>query len=108
LAADCVAFTGPEFYRLFLRQGHPLVIGCPKLDDRELYLAKLGVIFRDNPNLTEILIPIMEVPCCRGMWRLAKEALARSKRHDLKLLGWVFSSAGRPLLSLVNIILEMG
>ncbi|MDR2302891.1 MAG: hypothetical protein LBF38_12765 [Deltaproteobacteria bacterium] len=106
VAADCVAFTGPEFHRLFQRQGHPLVIGCPKLDDRELYVAKLGVILRDNPELTELLIPIMEVPCCRGLWRLAKDALARSKRHDVKLLGWIFSSAGKPLMSMVNIMLE--
>jgi hypothetical protein len=107
LVADCVAFTGTEFHRLFSGQGYPLVIGCPKLDDGELYVAKLSVIMRDNPELTEILIPIMEVPCCRGMWRLAKKALVRSKRHDIKLTGWIFAPTGRPLERSVNVMVEV-
>jgi hypothetical protein len=106
VAADCVAFASPEFHRMFLGKKNPLVVGCPKLDDYELYVAKLGVILRDNPNLTEVHLPIMEVPCCRGLWRLAKEALKRSNRRDARLLGWVFSTGGLPLESSVNILLE--
>jgi hypothetical protein len=83
-----------------------VVIGCPKLDDRELYVAKLGAILRDNPGLTRVLIPIMDVPCCRGMWRLAKEAHSRSRRHDVAVLGWVFSVSGRPLESSVNVLIS--
>jgi hypothetical protein len=106
LASDCVAYAGPEFHRIFANRGLPLVIGCPKLDDYDLYVAKLGVILRDNPNISEVLIPIMDVPCCKGMWRLAKEALKRSHRPDVKLSGWIFSPTGRPLESSVNILLR--
>jgi ferredoxin len=108
VAADCAAFASPDFHRLFLGGRTPLVIGCPKLDDFELYAAKLGVILRDNPKLTEVRLPIMEVACCRGLWRLAREALKRSKRREVRLLGWVFATSGLPLESSVNLSLEYG
>jgi NAD-dependent dihydropyrimidine dehydrogenase PreA subunit len=108
LAADCVAFASPYFHGMFLEGRNPLVIGCPKLDDCGLYEAKLSVILRDNPHVTEVRLPIMDVPCCRGLWRLAREALKRSKRHDVRLLGWLFSASGRPLESSINLNLEHG
>jgi NAD-dependent dihydropyrimidine dehydrogenase PreA subunit len=108
ISADCVAFASPYFHKIFLNQNNPLVIGCPKLDDYELYIAKLGVILRDNPHISEVQLPIMDVPCCRGLWRLAREALKRSKRQEVKLLGWIFSPSGRPLESSVNLLLDYG
>jgi ferredoxin len=108
VAADCVAFASPVFHQMFLHKDNPLVIGCPKLDDFALYVAKLGVILRDNPLLTVLQLPIMDVPCCRNLWRLAREALKISKRLDVKLLGWIFSSTGRPLESSINLAIEYG
>jgi hypothetical protein len=95
VAADCVAFASRDFHRLFLGKGDALLIGCPKLDDGSLYAAKLGVILRDNPNIKELALPIMSVPCCSGLWHLAAQALERSKRTDVALKGWVFSCDGQ-------------
>jgi ferredoxin len=99
VAADCVAFASADFHRLFLGKRDVLVMGCPKLDDASLYIAKLGVILRDNLNIQEVLLPIMHVPCCQGLWSLAKQALQRSNRTDVALKGWVFSNEGRILES---------
>ena len=94
VAADCVAFASPDFHRLFLGKGDALLVGCPKLDDAELYAAKLGAILKVNANLKRARLPIMSVPCCGGMWCLAQEAVRRSGRGDVVLEGWVFTNRG--------------
>ncbi len=76
VAADCVPFAYPDFHRRFLR-GRSLVIGCPKLDDTQMYLQKLTEIFRQNA-LNSVTVVHMEVPCCFGMVHLVKEALQLS------------------------------
>jgi NAD-dependent dihydropyrimidine dehydrogenase PreA subunit len=47
IAADCVPFAYPDFHRDFLK-GKALVVGCPKLDDVQLYREKLTEIFKEN------------------------------------------------------------
>ncbi|MDR0355455.1 MAG: hypothetical protein LBJ64_06925 [Deltaproteobacteria bacterium] len=108
VAADCVAYACPDFHARFLGQGHPLAICCSKLDDAELYVAKLSVILRENPNVVEVLLPIMEVPCCRGLWRIALRALERSGRKDVDLKGWIITPGGKIVESNYNIKLRMG
>ncbi|MDR1296608.1 MAG: hypothetical protein LBO05_04395 [Deltaproteobacteria bacterium] len=105
LAADCVAFASGDFRASFLAGGDPLAICCPKLDDAGLYVAKLGVILRDNPNVLEVRIPIMEVPCCRGLWRIAVQALEKSGRRGVSLSGWVVGRDGRGVGGMVDVAL---
>ncbi|MDR1656738.1 MAG: 4Fe-4S ferredoxin [Deltaproteobacteria bacterium] len=101
LSADCVAFAAIDFRRLFLGRNYPLVIGCPKLDDRSLYEIKLKVILQKNPAIREVWLPIMRVPCCQGLWQLAKSSLAASNRIDVALKGWVFTPEGQTVESAV-------
>ncbi|MDR3203565.1 MAG: 4Fe-4S ferredoxin [Deltaproteobacteria bacterium] len=93
-AADCVSFASPRFHSLFLDKNRPLLIGCPKLDDGELYAAKMGVILRDNLAIEEIWLPVMNLQCCRSQWTIAAEALSRSARQDVILKGWAFTPQG--------------
>ena len=72
IAADCVGFSYPAFHQELL-PGKSLLIGCPKFDDPEGYLAKLSEIFAENP-IPELTVAIMEVPCCRGLPMLVKRA----------------------------------
>jgi Fe-S-cluster-containing hydrogenase component 2 len=76
LAADCVAFAMGDFHNRFLKE-HSVVIGCPKLDDTELYIEKLADILKAN-RLKSLTIVHMEVPCCFGLTRIAKDAIVRS------------------------------
>jgi Fe-S-cluster-containing hydrogenase component 2 len=78
LAADCVPFAVGDFHRRFL-QGRSVAIGCPKLDDTQLYVEKLAQILRSN-NLRSLMVVHMEVPCCSGLTRVAREAIALSSR----------------------------
>jgi len=76
IAADCVPFAYADFHEDLLKD-KVLVVGCPKLDDINLYRNKLTAIFRDS-NIQNITVVNMEVPCCFGLHRLVQEALELS------------------------------
>jgi NAD-dependent dihydropyrimidine dehydrogenase PreA subunit len=76
LAADCVPFAMGDFHQRFLK-GRSIAVGCPKLDDAAFYIEKLAQILKSN-NLRSLTVVHMEVPCCSGLTRVAREAIARS------------------------------
>jgi hypothetical protein len=76
ISADCVAFALGSFHRELLR-GKALAIACPKLDETGHYVEKLATIFREN-EVRSITVAIMEVPCCRGLDVMVKQALGLS------------------------------
>lgn len=78
LAADCVPFAMADFHQRFLK-GRSVAVGCPKLDDTAPYVEKLAEIVRSG-NLRSLTVVHMEVPCCSGLTRVAREAIARSGR----------------------------
>ena len=80
LAADCTAFTCADFHGKFLR-GKMLAIACPKLDgNTQMYEDKL-VEMIDGSRIDTLTVLVMEVPCCRGLVRLAQAARARAQRN---------------------------
>lgn len=76
IAADCVGFALGSFHQDLLK-GKALAIACPKLDETGSYVEKLATIFRDN-EVKSITVAIMEVPCCRGLDIMVKQALAQA------------------------------
>lgn len=79
LAADCAAFTMPDFNQSWL-PGKKLAIACPKLDEgQEVYIDKLQVLVEEG-EVNTITVMIMEVPCCNGLLRIAQEAVSRATR----------------------------
>jgi ferredoxin len=76
IAADCVSFTYPGFHDDFLK-GKVLLIGCPKLDNIDLYREKITQIVKER-NIKSITHPHMEVPCCFGLVDVIKSAIAQS------------------------------
>ncbi|MDR2338739.1 MAG: 4Fe-4S ferredoxin [Deltaproteobacteria bacterium] len=77
VAADCTAFAAPSFHGRFLGEGLPLVMGCPKLGDIDELIEKIAQILAAHPRIGEIRVPIMEVPCCRGLIYAVAKAIAR-------------------------------
>lgn len=94
LAADCTAFAGRSFRKMFLAEGRPLVIACPKLDDLEASTAALTELLRRHPSLEEIRLPLMSVPCCGGLGRVVGEAARRAGRPALKMRVWIITPDG--------------
>ena len=84
ICADCVPFALADFHRKLLA-GKILLIGCPKLDDAELYAEKLAEMFGSN-EIKSVEVAFMEVPCCSGLVRVVQKALKDSgKDIPLKL-----------------------
>lgn len=72
VAADCVPFKVSDFHARFLR-GRALLVGCPKLDNLDIYREKLRQIFAEaRPRSITVLR--MEVPCCGGIVQAVLEA----------------------------------
>lgn len=72
VTADCVPFAYGNYHNDFLK-GRAVVVGCPKLDDTQLYVDRLEEMIRVN-DLNSITVLRMEVPCCGGMAYAAKMA----------------------------------
>jgi Pyruvate/2-oxoacid:ferredoxin oxidoreductase delta subunit len=79
LAADCVAFSLPDFHERFL-QGKSLAIACPKLDEgQDEYIEKIRKMV-DESKINTLTVIMMEVPCCRGLMQIAHTAVQGAKR----------------------------
>ncbi|MBM4305994.1 MAG: 4Fe-4S ferredoxin [Deltaproteobacteria bacterium] len=79
LTADCVAYALGGFHNEYLK-GKSIAIACPKLDEgQEVYVEKIKSWFEDA-KINTLTVLIMQVPCCRGLLQLAKQALENSKR----------------------------
>ena len=88
IAADCTPFAYGDFHRDFIKD-KVLVNACPKLDDTSPYMEKLTAILKNN-NIKSLTVTIMEVPCCRGLAMMAKQALEASGKEipfDVAVIG---------------------
>ena len=80
LAADCTAYALGGFHQNFLK-GKSLAIACPKLDgDQEVYVEKVTAMI-DEAKINTLTVVIMQVPCCRGLLEIAKQAAAKASRR---------------------------
>lgn len=79
VSADCVAYAMGSTHQDLLK-GRALAIACPKLDDTTNYVDKLAHIFSAN-NIKSVTVAIMEVPCCRGLDIMVREALQKSGKQ---------------------------
>jgi len=85
VVADCVPFAYAHFHEDFLK-GRAVVVGCPKLDDIQLYREKLTTLLKTN-SIKSITVPFMEVPCCFGLVKAVEDAIeASGKKIPLKTL----------------------
>ncbi|AMK14209.1 4Fe-4S binding domain-containing protein [methanogenic archaeon mixed culture ISO4-G1] len=93
IAADCTAFKVGNFRERFVN-GDPIVIGCPKLDERERF-DKFTEIFANN-QINSVEVVRMEVPCCSALTRLVASAVDASGK-DIQVKETVIARDGRIL-----------
>ncbi|MFZ5775692.1 MAG: ATP-binding protein [Thermodesulfobacteriota bacterium] len=94
IAADCVPVAYPAFHAGML-SGKAVMMGCPKFDDAESYIAKFSEIFATS-GINSITMAIMEVPCCGTMRGIVKEALRRAGK-EIPVRELVVSAQGQIL-----------
>ena len=91
IPADCVCVAFPTLHNDFLK-GRAVMMGCPKFDDVDAYIAKFTEVFREA-GIKSITCVIMEVPCCAGLPAIIKKAMkASGVKIPMKTL--VISTAG--------------
>jgi len=76
IAADCVPFAYANFHQDLLKD-KILLVGCPKLDDTQVYQDRINQILKNN-NIKSVTYAHMEVPCCFGLVDIIKQAVSRS------------------------------
>lgn len=94
IAADCVPFAYADFHEKLLA-GKVLLVGCPKLDDAQLYRDKLTEMFRGS-DIASVTVAHMEVPCCFGMVKLVESAIEQSGK-DIPFEARMISVKGEEL-----------
>jgi ferredoxin len=71
--ADCVPVAFPTVHRDFIK-GKAVMMGCPKLDDAQIYIEKFAQIFKES-GIQRITAVVMEVPCCGGLPMIIKKGM---------------------------------
>ena len=95
LAADCVAYCLADFHNMFLKDKR-LVIACSKIDrDVEVYTEELRLM-ADEAKINTLTVIIMQELCCRGLLRIAQEALQKAARK-VPLKAIIISTQGEVL-----------
>lgn len=62
-------------------RGKSLAIACPKLDSNtQTYVGKLTEMI-DGAKINTLTVLVMEVPCCRGLVQIARQARGKARRH---------------------------
>ncbi len=79
IAADCVPFAYADFHEDLLKD-KILLVGCPKLDDVELYKERIKQIVNGN-DIKGITYAHMEVPCCFGLVSVIESAISASGKN---------------------------
>jgi hypothetical protein len=76
--ADCTAVAFPTLHR-DLMKGKVVMMGCPKFDDVQDYVAKFADIFR-TADIKSVTTVVMEVPCCAGLPMIVKNGMAEANK----------------------------
>ncbi|MFH1458158.1 MAG: 4Fe-4S binding protein [Candidatus Omnitrophota bacterium] len=95
IAADCVPFAYASFHEDLLRD-RILLVGCPKLDNAEIYRDKISQILKHN-TIKSVTYAHMEVPCCFGLAGIISQAIAQSGK-DIAFQEATISIKGERLL----------
>lgn len=88
----CGPIASAEVHQRYLRD-RSVVVACPKLDNTAPYAAKLAAIF-EEASIPKVVVVIMEVPCCRGLAMLVRQARAMCGRDDLVIEEHVLTLEG--------------
>ncbi|MEE4357707.1 MAG: 4Fe-4S dicluster domain-containing protein [Desulfococcaceae bacterium] len=77
--ADCCAAAYPALHPE-LMQGKVVMMGCPKFDDKELYIQRFAEIF-SIADIRHISIAFMEVPCCSALPAIIMKGMKKAGKN---------------------------
>lgn len=86
VAADCAVLSNKIFVDKF-RNGEPVIIGCPLLEDPDRIMGKLFLIAKET-SAKELEIYTMEVPCCHALHMMMAKAVEENGK-DMALKNYI-------------------
>ena len=92
LAADCAAAASALFHQE--ADGKVVLIACPKFEDTDAMKDKLVSILR-SAQPASVTVIRMEVPCCKGIASICREACAALGMED-RVTEIIFGCDGQP------------
>ncbi len=79
VVSDCAPVALPDFHHRFVR-GKAVLLGCPKFDDPQEYVAKFAEIFR-TADIRSVTVIDMEVPCCSAMPMIVRKGMEEAGKQ---------------------------
>lgn len=73
IAADCATLLSEDIGGRF-KEGTPVLIGCPLLEDPRRMLNKIALIIKET-GAKEVEVYTMEVPCCHAIHMMVSKAI---------------------------------
>ncbi len=79
VVSDCAPLAYPNFHQKFMRN-KAVLLGCPKFDNAQEYVAKFAEIFR-VADIKSVTVVDMEVPCCSAMPAIVQKAMREAGKE---------------------------
>ncbi|MBS7634948.1 hypothetical protein KEJ34_05580 [Candidatus Bathyarchaeota archaeon] len=76
IAADCAVLLNENLGGRF-RNGDPVIIGCPLLEDPYRLVSKIALVMKETAA-KEVEVYTMEVPCCHAIHLMVSKAIKES------------------------------
>jgi len=90
--ADCGAVAAANLHTELL-PGKVVMMGCPKFDDLDEYMARFTEIFAKS-GVRSVTVISMEVPCCAGLAWVVRKGLAAAKT-EIPITEIIISGQGK-------------
>lgn len=96
IAADCAALLNENLSEQY-RNGNPIIIGCPLLEDPNRLASKIALVMEET-LAKEIDVYTMEVPCCHAIHMMVTKAIKESGK-DINSKHYIIRVASRRIES---------
>jgi ferredoxin len=92
IMSTCGPIASANVHKDYL-EGKQVVVACPKLDYTDPYMDKLTGIIQTG-KIKKLTVVVMEVPCCKGLAKIAYDACSNSGIKGITLEEHVLSIDG--------------
>lgn len=96
IAADCSVLLNESLGEQF-RNGTPVIIGCPLLEDPYRLESKIALVMKET-TAKEIEVYTMEVPCCHAIHMMVSEAIKEKPMNSKHYIVRVASRKAEPYI----------
>lgn len=79
ISADCATLLSEDIGKQF-KEGIPVIIGCPLLEDPKRIMSKITLVIKET-KARDLEVYAMEVPCCHALHMMVARALKETGKE---------------------------